>query len=87
MYKLARKSLISHKTKADVVALLEKSVEESAALIKEMSDAGTGQPIKFPYGNRMVSASFRILGAAEHSASITANTRRIFFPQSIFLPR
>jgi len=29
--------------------------------------AGTGQPIKFPYGNRMVSASFRIMDAAEHS--------------------
>jgi len=48
MYKLARKSLISHKTKADVVAPLKKSVEEGAALIKEMGDAGMGQPIKFP---------------------------------------
>jgi hypothetical protein len=67
MYKLARKSLISHKTKADVVALLKKSVEEGAAPIKEMGNAGMAQPIKFPYGDRMVSASFRIMDAAEHS--------------------
>ena len=86
MYKLARKSLISHKTKADVVAPLKKSVEEGAALIKEMGDAGMGQPIKFPYAGWAArpSASWTLPNTR---ASITANTRRIFFPQSIFLPR
>ncbi len=57
----------TYKSKADVVALLKKSVEDGAALIKEKGDAGMGQPVKFPYGNRMVSASLCIMDAAEHS--------------------
>ncbi len=57
----------NYKTKADVVALLKKSVEDGAALIKEKGDAGMGRPVKFPYGNRMVSESFCIMEAAEHS--------------------
>ncbi len=57
----------NYKTKADVVALLKKSVEDGAALIKEKGDAGMAQPVKFPYGNRMVSVSYCIMDAAEHS--------------------
>jgi len=57
----------NYKTKADVVALLKKSVEDGAALINEKGDAGIGKPVKFPYGNRMVSASLCIMDAAEHS--------------------
>ena len=57
----------TYKTKADVVALLKKSVEEGAALIKEMGDAGITTAVKFPYGNRMVSGSFCIMEAAEHA--------------------
>ena len=57
----------TYKTKADVVALLKKSVEDGAALIKEAGDAGMAKAVKFPYGNRMVSAAFCINEAAEHS--------------------
>src|SRR5713226_10478880 len=57
----------NYKTKADVVALLKKSVEDGVALIKEKGDAGMGKPVKFPYGNLMVSASLCIMDAAEHS--------------------
>ncbi len=57
----------NYKTKADVVALLKKSVEDGMALINEKGDAGMGKPVKFPYGNRMVSASLCIMDAAEHS--------------------
>jgi len=57
----------NYKTKADVVALLKKSVEDGVALINAKGDAGMGKPVKFPYGNRMVSASLCIMDAAEHS--------------------
>jgi hypothetical protein len=57
----------SYKTKADVVALLKKSVEDGAAMIKELGDAGMSKAVKFPYGNRMVSADFNFMEAAEHS--------------------
>ena len=57
----------NYKTKADIVAFLKKSVEDGAGLIKEKGDAGMAQPVKFPYGNRMVSASFCFMEAAEHS--------------------
>jgi uncharacterized damage-inducible protein DinB len=57
----------NYKTKADVVALLKKSVEDGAALIKQSGDASLSKPVKFPYGNLMVSASFCFAEAAEHS--------------------
>ncbi len=57
----------TYKTKADVVTLLKKSVENGAALIKETGDAGMSKPVKFPYGNRMVSADFIFMEGAEHS--------------------
>ncbi len=57
----------TYKTKADVVALLKKSVEDGAALIKEKGDAGLAKAVKFPFGNLMVSGSFCISEAAEHS--------------------
>jgi uncharacterized damage-inducible protein DinB len=57
----------TYKAKADVVALLKKSVEDGAALIKEKGDAGMTQAVKYPYGNRMVSALYCFLEDAEHS--------------------
>lgn len=57
----------NYKTKADVVALLKKAVEDGAALIKEKGDAGLGHIVKFPYGNRMVSSSLCWTEAIEHS--------------------
>ena len=57
----------SYKTKADVVALLKKAVEDGAALIKEQGDAGLNHTVKYPYGNRMVTSSFCWTEATEHS--------------------
>jgi len=57
----------NYKTKADIVALLKKSVEDGGALIKEIGDAGLSKSVKFPYGNRMVSASFCFIEGTEHS--------------------
>jgi hypothetical protein len=57
----------TYKTKADVVALLKKSVEDGASLIKERGDVGMPKSVKFPYGNRMVSANLIFMDGAEHS--------------------
>ncbi len=57
----------TYKTKADVVALLKKSVEDGAALTKEKGEAGMTQAVKYPWGNRMVSALYCFLEGAEHS--------------------
>lgn len=54
-------------TKADVVKLMKQAVADGAALVKEQGDAGLGREVKFPYGNRMVHASFAWLDAIEHS--------------------
>ncbi len=45
----------NYPAKADVVAVLKKSVEEGAALIQQAGDEGMSQPIKFPFGNQMTS--------------------------------
>ncbi len=63
----------SYKTKADVVALLKKAVEDGAALIKEQGDAGLNHAVKFPYGNRMVTSSFCWTEAIEHSGEHYGN--------------
>ncbi len=57
----------TYKTKADVVALLKKSIEDGAALIKGIGDAGISKPVKYPYANQMVSPWFIWAETAEHS--------------------
>jgi uncharacterized damage-inducible protein DinB len=57
----------TYKTKTDVVALLKKSVDDGAAMIKEIGDAGMSKTVKYPYGQRMVSADFIFMETAEHS--------------------
>lgn len=57
----------TYKTKADVVGLLKKSVEDGSALIKEKGDAGLARAVKYPYGNRMVTCSFIWMETAEHA--------------------
>jgi uncharacterized damage-inducible protein DinB len=57
----------TYRTKADVVALLKKSVDDGAAMIQEIGDAGMSKAVKYPYGNRMVSADFVLMETAEHS--------------------
>ena len=39
-----------YRTKAEIVAVLKKSVEEGAALIQAAGDEGMSKPIKFPFG-------------------------------------
>lgn len=55
------------KTKADVVKLLKQASEDGAAWIKAAGDAGLNKEIKFPFGNRMVHASFALWDIIEHS--------------------
>ncbi len=57
----------TYKSKADVVNLLKKSLEDGAAMIQATGDAGMSKPVKYPYGNRMVSANFIFAETAEHS--------------------
>ena len=67
----------TYKTKANVVALLKKAVEDGAALIKEQGDAGLNHTVKFPYGNRMVSSSFCWTEAIEDRKSTRLNSSHI----------
>lgn len=57
----------TYRTKADVVALLKKSVDDGAAMIQEIGDTGMSKAVKYPYGNRMVSTDFVFTETAEHS--------------------
>ncbi len=62
-----------YRTKAEVVAALKKSVEEGAALIQQTGDEGIMKPIKFPFGNRMVSRYYFWMDAVEHSGEHYGN--------------
>ncbi|HJY86520.1 MAG TPA: DinB family protein [Candidatus Acidoferrales bacterium] len=57
----------TYKTKADVLALLKKSVDDGATVIQEIGDAGMSKTVKYPYGNRLVSANFVFMETAEHA--------------------
>jgi uncharacterized damage-inducible protein DinB len=56
------------KTKADIVKLMKQMTADGAALLQEQGDAGLSREIKYPYGNRMVHASFAWIDIVEHSA-------------------
>ena|ERR1700678_3289177 len=55
-----------YKTKADVVKLVEQASADGAALIKQLGDAGLNKVFKYPFGNRMVHASYSLWGDLEH---------------------
>lgn len=55
-----------YKTKADVVKLMEQVSADGAALIKQLGDAGLNKVFKYPFGNRMVHASYFLWGDLEH---------------------
>jgi uncharacterized damage-inducible protein DinB len=59
--------------KAEVVAVLKKSVEEGAALIQQAGDEGMAQPIKFPFGNRMISQQGFWMAQVEHAGEHYGN--------------
>ncbi len=65
--------------KAEVVAVLKKSVEEGAALIQQAGDEGMAQPLKFPFGNQMISQqSFwmaQVVHAGEHYGNLVVYYR------------
>ncbi len=54
-----------------VVQLCDEQIGDRAQVrwcgLREAGDAGMAKTVKFPYGNRMVSAAFCINEAAEHS--------------------
>lgn len=60
-------------TKADVVAVLKKSVEEGATLIQEAGNEGMSKPIKFPFGNQMMSQYGFWVAQAEHAGEHYGN--------------
>ena len=60
-------------SKAEVVAILKKSVEEGAALIQQAGDEGMAQPIKFPFGNRMISQQGFWMAQVEHAGEHYGN--------------
>lgn len=60
-------------TKAEVVAVLKKSVEEGAALIQQAGDEGMAQPLKFPFGNRMISQQGFWMAQVEHAGEHYGN--------------
>lgn len=45
----------NYKTKAEVVAVLKKSIEDGAAYIQQQGDAGMTKPVKHPFANRVMS--------------------------------
>ncbi len=63
----------NYPAKAEVVAILKKSVEEGAALILQAGDEGMAQPIKFPFGNQMISQQGFWMGPVEHAGEHYGN--------------
>jgi len=55
------------KTKDDVVKLISQAVADGAALIKQRGDAGMRTVVKYPFGSRMVHASYVWYSCIEHS--------------------
>ncbi len=60
-------------SKAEVVAVLKKSVEEGAALIQQAGDEGMALPIKFPFGNQMFSQQSFWMAQMEHAGEHYGN--------------
>ena len=56
-----------YKTKADVVRLMKQVVADGDKLLESQGDAGLQRPVKYPFGNQMVSAWFSWVSAIEHS--------------------
>jgi uncharacterized damage-inducible protein DinB len=57
-----------YKTKAEIVALLKKSIEEGAALIKAKGDAGLDATVLSPWGNYKMRLSDLAYSVLVHSA-------------------
>ena len=66
-------SLEKYPTKADIVAVLKKSVEEGATLIQQAGDEGMTEPIKFPFGSQMMSQYGFWVAQAEHAGEHYGN--------------
>jgi len=62
-----------YRTKAAVVAVLKKSVEEGAALIRAAGDAGMPKPFKFPFGDGQISQSGFWMAQVEHAGEHYGN--------------
>ncbi|MFQ5927694.1 MAG: DinB family protein [Terriglobia bacterium] len=62
-----------YKTKADIVAVFKQSVADGATLIQQAGDAGMAEPIKFPFGNSMISQNGFWMAQVEHAAEHYGN--------------
>jgi len=61
-------------TKADMVAVLKKSIEEGAGLIRQAGDDGMFHPIKFPFGQEeMISRYGFWMAQVEHAGEHYGN--------------
>ncbi len=60
-------------TKAEIVAVLKKSVAEGTELIQQTGDAGLSESVKFPFGNRMVSRHAMWMIAVRHAGEHFGN--------------
>ena len=58
--------IYKYPAKADIVKLLKQAIADGAELIKEQGEDGLTREFKYPWGNRMVHASFGWLGTIEH---------------------
>jgi len=56
-----------HKTKDDVVKLIQQAVADGASLIEQQGDAGLDKITKYAWGNRLVHNSYTWMFAIEHS--------------------
>lgn len=61
------------RTKAEIVAVLKKSVEEGAALIQAAGDEGMSKPIKFPFGGGQRSQYGFWMAQVEHAGEHYGN--------------
>jgi uncharacterized damage-inducible protein DinB len=62
-----------YKTKADIVAVLKKSIADGAAVFKEKGDAGMNATVKHPFGNYMAHLISIAWDITEHSGEHYGN--------------
>lgn len=68
-----------YKTKADIVKVLRESFDAGAAIIGQATDAQMSEPVKYPFGNSMISRygfwSADIRHASEHYGQLVVYLR------------
>jgi len=75
-----------YKTKAEVVAVLKQSFADGAALIQKAGDAHMNDPVKFPFGNRMINQYGFWMAQVEHAGEHYGNLVTYFRLNGIVPP-